>query len=129
MVAKREEIMANINYSESNFRFVIVDDYQDDKFCKDECFFEFRIKKSFLKKLLGNALNTMYEPLDIVLTSREIEVLKYLADGLNNYEIAKKLNITVHTAKAHIHNIFDKLSVQGRTKAVIKAVKGSLIDL
>lgn len=129
MVAKRGEIMANINYSESNFRFVIVDDYQDDKFCKDECFFEFRIKKSFLKKLLGNALNTMYEPLDIVLTSREIEVLKYLADGLNNYEIAKKLNITVHTAKAHIHNIFDKLSVQGRTKAVIKAVKGSLIDL
>lgn len=121
--------MANINYSESNFRFVIIDDYQDDKFSKDECFFEFKIKKSFLKKLLGNAFNTMYEPLDVMLTSREIEVLKYLADGLNNYEIASKLNITVHTAKAHIHNIFDKLSVQGRTKAVVKAVKGSLIDL
>lgn len=121
--------MANINYSNSKFKFVIIDDYNDEKSRKDECFFEFRIKKSFLKKLLGNALNTMYEPLDIILTSREIEVLKYLADGLNNYEIAEKLNITVHTAKAHIHNIFDKLSVQGRTKAVIKAVKGSLIDL
>lgn len=121
--------MAGISYSDNNFKFVIIDDTDDEKLNNTDCFFEFKIKKSFLKKLLGNAFNTMYEHSDIVLTSREIETLKYLADGLNNHEIAKKMNVSVHTAKAHIHNIFEKLCVQGRINAVVKAFRVNLIDL
>ena len=63
------------------------------------------------------------------MTNREIQVLKYLAEGLNNQEISKLMNLSVHTIKAHIHNIFEKLSVQGRTEAVVKAIKDNLINL
>ena len=65
----------------------------------------------------------------IVMTNREIQVLKYLAEGLNNQQISELMNVSVHTIKAHIHNIFEKLAVQGRTEAVVKAIKGNLINL
>ena len=65
----------------------------------------------------------------ISLTKREKQVLKCLSRGKSNEEIAASLNMSVHTAKAHIHNIFDKLSVQDRTGAVVKAIKYNLINI
>jgi len=56
-----------------------------------------------------------YEP---VLTARELEILELVADGLSNKEIAKKLIISLHTVKNHIHNILEKLEVGGRYAAV-----------
>ena len=64
---------------------------------------------------------------EIHLTERELQVLECLYLGLNNKQISKKLNITVHTTKVHIHNIYEKLSAQGRTDAVIKAMKENVI--
>ena len=123
--------MKTINYFEDDFRLVVVDD--DDttlnstkNSISDSCSVELRIKKSFLKKILFN-LNG--QALDIDMTDREIEVLKYLANGLNNNQIAEKMNISVHTVKVYIHSIFDKLCVQDRTKAVVTAFKGRIIDL
>ncbi len=61
------------------------------------------------------------------LTDREIEVLALIVEGLNNSEIAKKLVITLSTAKAHVHSILQKLYVTNRTQATIQAVKEGLV--
>lgn len=62
------------------------------------------------------------------LSSRELSVLRLLTHGKNNEEIAKELNISIHTAKAHIGNIFRKLSVTDRVQAAVKAVKENLTE-
>ena len=61
------------------------------------------------------------------LTNREQEVLKCMIDGLNNTEIADKLVISLHTAKAHVSNIMQKLGVTDRVQAAVKAVTLGLI--
>jgi two-component system nitrate/nitrite response regulator NarL len=63
------------------------------------------------------------------LTSREMEVLQLLAEGLPNKIIANKLNITDHTVKFHVNAIMGKLNVQSRTEAVVRATKLGLIIL
>jgi len=60
------------------------------------------------------------------LTSREIEVLKLIAEGLINKEIAKDLYISEKTVKNHISNIFKKLGVNDRTQAAIYAFKHNI---
>ena len=65
----------------------------------------------------------------IYLTEREVAVLKYLALGLTNNEISGKLHISVHTVKAHLEAIYDKLTVSNRVQAVMKAMSLGLIDL
>jgi len=63
------------------------------------------------------------------LSEREITVLKLMAEGKSNKEIANELNLSDKTIKNHIHHIFQKLSVTDRTKAVISAIRMGLIDL
>ena len=63
---------------------------------------------------------------DFNLTSREKEVLELLTQGLSNTEIADKLIISTHTAKAHVCNILTKLSVTDRVQAAVKATKYDL---
>lgn len=61
------------------------------------------------------------------LTQREYEVLKLVVDGRTNNEIAKTLTISEHTAKAHVCNIIQKLVVDDRTQAAVKALKEGLV--
>lgn len=61
------------------------------------------------------------------LTEREYEVLKLVVDGKSNNEIAQELNISEHTAKAHVCNIIQKLVVDDRTQAAVKAIKEGLV--
>lgn len=61
------------------------------------------------------------------LTEREYEVLKLVVDGRSNSEIAEELNISEHTAKAHVCNIIQKLVVDDRTQAAVKAIKEGLV--
>ncbi|MDD3593576.1 MAG: response regulator transcription factor [Candidatus Gastranaerophilales bacterium] len=61
------------------------------------------------------------------LTEREYEVLKLIVDGMSNMEIAKTLNISEHTAKAHVCNIIQKMLVDDRTQVAVKAIKENLI--
>lgn len=61
------------------------------------------------------------------LTQREYEVLKLVVDGQTNSEIAKSLTISEHTAKAHVCNIIQKLVVDDRTQAAVKALKEGLV--
>ena len=61
------------------------------------------------------------------LTQREYEVLKLVVDGKSNNEIAEALTISSHTAKAHVCNIIQKLVVDDRTQAAVKALKEGLV--
>ena len=61
------------------------------------------------------------------LTQREYEVLKLVVDGKSNNEIAQALTISEHTAKAHVCNIIQKLVVDDRTQAAVKALKEGLV--
>jgi DNA-binding NarL/FixJ family response regulator len=63
------------------------------------------------------------------LTPREIEVLELLAKGLSNKEIARVLDFTEFTAKAHVRNILDKLGVEDRTGAVTEALQRGILHL
>jgi DNA-binding NarL/FixJ family response regulator len=61
------------------------------------------------------------------LTEREIDVLRLVAQGVSNPEIAEELYITVNTVKTHLRNILDKLHVENRTQAATYAVQKGLI--
>lgn len=59
-------------------------------------------------------------PVSLPITTRERELLEWLAQGLLYKEIADKMNITTGTVKQHIHKIYEKLHVSNRTEAIIK---------
>ena len=63
------------------------------------------------------------------LTRREVEVLKLIAEGLFNKEIAAKLDISERTVKNHVSNIFKKIDVSDRTQAAVFAIKNNLVNL
>ena len=74
--------------------------------------------------LLGNQVS---EQARIPLTEREFEVLKHLVAGKSNTEIAKELIVSVHTAKAHVCSILQKMCVNDRVQAAVKAVKEGMV--
>lgn len=63
------------------------------------------------------------------LTKRELEVLKLLAVGMYNKEVAENLHISERTVKNHVSNIFKKLEVTDRTQAAVFAIRNNLIEL
>lgn len=74
----------------------------------------------------------MEEPLELNdegLTKREMEVLKLIAEGLYNKEIADKLTISEKTVKNHVSNIFRKINVSDRTQAAVFAIKNGYVEI
>ena len=63
------------------------------------------------------------------LTARELSVLRLIAEGLRNKEIANRLGISEQTAQSHVKNILAKLEVSDRTKAVTVALQRGIIDI
>ena len=63
------------------------------------------------------------------LTERELEVLRLVAKGMNNREIAKQLFISENTVKNHVRNLLEKLQLHSRMEAVMYAVREKLLDL
>jgi DNA-binding NarL/FixJ family response regulator len=63
------------------------------------------------------------------LTERELEVLRLVATGMNNREIARQLYISENTVKNHVRNILEKLQLHSRMEAVMYAVREKLLDL
>jgi DNA-binding CsgD family transcriptional regulator len=61
-------------------------------------------------------------------SERELEVLALIAAGQSNKEIARRLEVSPNTVKTHIGNLFEKLDVQRRTEAVLKARELGLIQ-
>ena len=62
------------------------------------------------------------------LTDREMQVLKLVARGMNNRDIAKELFISENTVKNHVRNILEKLQIHSRMEAVMVAVREKLIE-
>jgi LuxR family maltose regulon positive regulatory protein len=79
---------------------------------------------AYTGKLLGAfpaSPSATQPPLEEILSEREVEVLRLLAIGASNQEIADKLVVALNTVKRHVSHIFDKLEVSNRTQAVAKA--------
>ena len=64
-----------------------------------------------------------------ILSGREVEVLRLMAAGAANKEIAARLSISESTAKTHVANIFHKLDANDRTEAVTQALRKGIIKL
>jgi DNA-binding NarL/FixJ family response regulator len=62
------------------------------------------------------------------LTTRELEILKLLASGMANKQIAYQLSISEKTVRNHVSNMYEKLNVYDRTQAALYAVRKGLID-
>jgi two-component system, NarL family, nitrate/nitrite response regulator NarL len=86
-----------------------------------------------LDPTLAVAAPRSHEPLSAQpieeLTPRELQVLRLLAEGKSNKEIARKLGISEHTIKFHVNAILGKLNAQSRTEAVVTATRLGLILL
>jgi two-component system, NarL family, nitrate/nitrite response regulator NarL len=76
-----------------------------------------RIAASLLRHVGELAAELRGPPPASSLTARELEIAGLLDQGLSNKEIAQRLNIAIPTVKNHVHNILDKLHVQGRAEA------------
>jgi two-component system NarL family response regulator len=63
------------------------------------------------------------------LTDREMEVLRLVAKGMNNRDIARELFISENTVKNHIRNILEKLQLHSRMEAVVYAVREKLLEI
>lgn len=64
---------------------------------------------------------------EVQLSPRETEVLRCIAEGLSNKEIAQKLGISLSTVKTHIEEVLEKLSASDRTQAAVKALRQGLL--
>ena len=65
--------------------------------------------------------------IDYNLTSREIQILKLITNGYSNNEIAKELFVSVNTIKAHVARVLQKLEVEDRLQAALKALKNKIV--
>ncbi|NTW04194.1 MAG: LuxR family transcriptional regulator [Oscillochloris sp.] len=66
---------------------------------------------------------------DIPISDRELEILRLVATGASNQQIAQQLNISINTVKVHMRNIFSKIGVVSRTEATIYALSNGLVTL
>ena len=82
------------------------------------------------RKLIGEISGPRTQPPTVeLLTEREVEVLKLVAQGLPNQDIAEKLVISEWTVRTHVRNILDKLHLANRTQATLYALREGLADL
>jgi DNA-binding NarL/FixJ family response regulator len=87
-----------------------------------------RALEQFAQPPLVTPRPEMHPALFDELTPREMEVLRLIAQGLRNREIAAKLVISEKTVGNHISNIFIKLQVNDRSQAIVRALRGGLVD-
>ena len=88
---------------------------------------------SVMAPALANAIaapsHTVPEPAQGVLTRRELEVLRLVAEGHSNKEVAFELDISDHTVKFHVNSILTKLGARSRTEAATTAARLGLLYL
>jgi LuxR family maltose regulon positive regulatory protein len=74
-----------------------------------------------------SARGSRAQPLVEAMSERELEILRLMAKGLSNRQIAERLVITVGTAKSHVHHILEKMGTESRTQAAAKARELGLV--
>src|SRR5262249_20309852 len=83
--------------------------------------------QKYLPPSVSASLAAQLPPPD--LSSRELEVLKLIVQGLSNKQIGMTLNIAEHTVKNHVKSILSKLAVEDRTQAATAAIQRGVIHL
>jgi DNA-binding NarL/FixJ family response regulator len=83
-----------------------------------------KIRSTLNREVTGSAI----QQLPIPLTGRELQVLKHIALGLSNKEIATSLSISVETVKEHVQNVLRKLGARDRTDAAVRAIRGGYVN-
>jgi two-component system NarL family response regulator len=68
-------------------------------------------------------------PVEKQLTSRESEIVRYVAVGLRNFEVANKMSISENTVKTHLNNIFHKLGLRDRVEVAVYAIRHGLVTI
>jgi DNA-binding CsgD family transcriptional regulator len=84
---------------------------------------------SLIAHRLYHAQDVLLPDNPVILTSREIDLITLMVDGMDNFNIADVLCISENSVEWHLKNIYKKLGVKNRTAAVIKAIKIGLIQL
>ncbi len=149
------EAISKIKGEKPEVKFIILTTYSDDEYIfkgiaagarayllkdapRDELFKAIRMVsrgESLIQPVVASrVLDKLAElsrktPAGETLSDREIEVLRLMAGGESNKDIADKLSITQSTVKTHITSIFQKLNVTTRTEAVTNALKKGIIQL
>ncbi|HEX75344.1 MAG TPA: response regulator transcription factor [Dehalococcoidia bacterium] len=149
------EAMRQIRSAEPDIKFIILTTYSDDEYIfrgieagarayllkdapREELFKAIRAVhqgESLIQPAVASKVLERFAELSRqahapeVLSERELEVLKLMAKGAANKEIAAELSITESTVKTHITSIFQKLDVTDRTEAVTQALKKGIIHL
>jgi len=91
---------------------------------------EMSMHPSIANKLIRELQRASHlSPTEDPLTSREVEVLKLIAQGLPNQEIAEKLVISERTVRTHVTNILSKLHLANRTQAALYALREGMVDM
>ena len=86
------------------------------------------VARKFVEKLAQEAAQSTQLPAAEELSAREVEVLKLVASGLTNQQIAAQLSLSQRTVAAHIRSILAKLQLTNRTQATLYAVRTGLVD-
>jgi len=87
------------------------------------------IIEKLLKRAMLKSSGILKPRASELLSEREKEMLKLLATGLGNKEIAQRLNLSLRTVKAHMSNIFTKMNVASRSEALVEALRSGLLSL
>jgi DNA-binding NarL/FixJ family response regulator len=151
------EAIRQISATEPGIKFIILTTYSDDEFIfkgievgarayllkdapREELFKAIRavyrgeslIQPVVASKVLDRFVELTRQsqtPSSETLSERELDVLRLIAKGFANKEIAAQLNITNSTVKTHIASIFQKLNTSDRTEAVTQAIKRGIIQI
>ncbi|MGI9472430.1 MAG: response regulator [Rubripirellula sp.] len=83
---------------------------------------------ALVRRVMRENVDTSKLPDGFPLTAREAQVLRHIALGLNNKEIARSLGISVETVKEHVQNILRKLKANDRTDAAVRAIKSGIVS-
>jgi DNA-binding NarL/FixJ family response regulator len=85
------------------------------------------ILKSYVQK--AKTADSLPERTEDILSSREIEILKYFAGGMSNQEIADKLFISIRTVESHKNHIMQKLELKSTVELIKYAIKNKIVDI
>lgn len=88
-----------------------------------------KIIEKLLRQALVKSPGTAENKIGGLLSDRESELLKLLATGMSNKEIADRLCLSLRTVKAHMSNIFTKMNVASRSEALVQALRSGLLTL